>query len=200
MKRIPIRAIALVAVAALTLSLPLSGAVAAEAAAVSGFKTDLGTWMSDAESKLLQLAEATPADKYGWRPAEGVRSQGEVFLHVAAANFGLPNFWGVTPPEGFKFEGYEQSITSKADIQAALKASFAHVKASLQNLPEADFDRKVTVFGNEVTVRWGYMLLLSHQHEHLGQSIAYARSNAITPPWSAAQNEAVEQGSKTGGE
>lgn len=199
MKRFPLRAAALVAAATVILPLARSNAVAADPA-MSGFKTDLTTWMDDAESKLLQLADATPAETYAWRPAEGVRSQGEVFLHVAAANFGIPNFWGVKPPEGFQFDGYEQSMTSKADIQAALKASFAHARKSLQELPEADLDKKVTVFGNEVTVRWGYMLLLSHQHEHLGQSIAYARSNEIVPPWTAAQNEAVEERAKKGGE
>jgi hypothetical protein len=30
-----------------------------------------------------------------------------------------------------------------------------------------------------------FMLLAAHLHEHLGQSIAYARINGIAPPWSA---------------
>jgi uncharacterized damage-inducible protein DinB len=29
------------------------------------------------------------------------------------------------------------------------------------------------------------MALVSHEHEHLGQMIAYARSNGVTPPWSS---------------
>src|SRR6202040_1483729 len=51
-----------------------------------------------AQEKLVALAEAMPADKYGWRPGEGVRSVGEVFMHVASANFFLPTFWGAKMP------------------------------------------------------------------------------------------------------
>ena len=153
----------------------------ADAASVKG---EILTWISDAEGKLLQLAEATPADKYGWRPAEGVRTTGEVFMHVAAANFGIPTFWGVAPPAGFKFETYEGSLTKKADIQNALKDSFAHVKKSLESADDATLARQIEFFGMKSTVRGAYLLVLSHAHEHLGQSIAYARSNGIVPPWS----------------
>lgn len=156
-------------------------------------KAEMLQWMSDAESKLLELAEATPQEKYTWRPAEGVRSQGEVFMHVAGANYGIPSYWGVTPPEGFKFGGYEQSLTDKADIEANLKASFAHMKKSLEDADEATLAKEVTLFGSlKMSVLGAYMLLLSHAHEHLGQSIAYARSNAIVPPWTARQSAQVE--------
>lgn len=167
-------------------------AVRAEEKAAASVKDEMLFWISDAESKLNELAEATPEDKYGWRPAEGVRSTGEVFLHVAAANFGMPSFWGVTPPEGFKFEGYEASMTKKADIQNALKTSFAHMKKSLESADDATFAKQVKLFGMESSVRGVYMLMLSHAHEHLGQSIAYARSNGIAPPWTARQNEQIE--------
>ena len=111
------------AFAACLFALPSLQAVEAhdEAPATSsgGLRADLLEWVADAESKLLQLADATPEEKYAWRPGEGVRSQGEVFLHVAAANFGIPASWGVTPPSGFAFSGYEQSLTKKAEIRAA---------------------------------------------------------------------------------
>ncbi len=35
-----------------------------------------------------------------------------------------------------------------------------------------------------MTKQGALMLLLGDQHEHLGQSIAYARSNGVVPPWS----------------
>jgi len=157
-------------------------------------KAEMLTWIGDAENKLVELAEATPEDKYAWRPAEGVRSQGEVFMHVAGANYGIPSFWGVKPPEGFKFDGYEQSMTKKADIVANLKASFAHMKKSLEDADDATLAKDITMFGSlKSSVRGGYMLLLSHAHEHLGQSIAYARSNGIVPPWTARQNAQIEE-------
>jgi uncharacterized damage-inducible protein DinB len=159
-----------------------------------GMKGEMLISFNDAQSKLLELAEATPEDKYSWRPAEGVRSQGEVFLHVAAANFGLPNFWGVAPPEGFAFQGYEQSMTSKEDIKKAMEDSFTHMEKAFLGLSDDEMSKEVDLFGNKITVLGGYMILVGHVHEHLGQSIAYARSNGIVPPWSARQQEAQEEG------
>jgi uncharacterized damage-inducible protein DinB len=180
------------------LSLLLPGALFATAAlaaspqgpAPTGVKAEMIMWISDAEGKLNQLAEAMPESKYTWRPAEGVRSPGEVFMHVAAANFGIPSYWGVKPPAGFEFATYEKSLTKKADIQKALQESFAHVKKALAAASDADLEKPAEFFGMKTTVRSGYLLVLSHVHEHLGQSIAYARMNGVVPPWSAKQAEA----------
>ncbi|HUK13978.1 MAG TPA: DinB family protein [Thermoanaerobaculaceae bacterium] len=172
----------------------LATAARAASPAPSGVKAEMLMFISDAESKLNQLAEAIPEDKYNWRPGEGVRSCAEVFMHVAGANYGIPSFWGVKPPEGFDFKTYEKSLTSKADIQKALKASFVHVKAALAATSNAELAKPTDLFGMKTTVRGGWMLVLSHAHEHLGQMIAYARMNGVVPPWTAAQNakEAAE--------
>ncbi len=162
---------------------------AADQPAPTGVKAEMLMWIGDAEGKLNQLAEAMPESKYNWRPAEGVRSVGEVFMHVAGANLGIPSFWGVKPPAGFEFGTYEKSLTKKADIQAALKESFAHVKKALMAASDADLEKPAEFFGMKTTVRGGYFLVLSHVHEHLGQSIAYARMNGVVPPWSAKQAE-----------
>jgi uncharacterized damage-inducible protein DinB len=170
------------------------GARAQEGA--SGVRAEMLVWFKDAEDKLIQLADATPEAKYAWRPAKGVRSTGEVFMHVAAANLGIPNFWSVAPPEGFKFDTYEKSLTKKADIQKALKDSFAHMEKGFESMSDADLDKPAEFFGIKSTVRSGYLLLLSHVHEHLGQSIAYARMNGIVPPWTAKQQAAIEAQTK----
>ena len=151
----------------------------------AGVKGEILMWIGDANEKLVQLAEAMPEAKYGWTPEKGVRTVGEVFMHVAAANYGVPSFIGVKPPEGFKFQTYEGSLTKKSDIIKALKVSFAHVEGALKAASDADLDKPAEFFGLKTTARGAYLLLLSHAHEHLGQSIAYARSNQITPPWSA---------------
>jgi len=170
-----------------------SAAVTAAPAAPVGYRADMLTWINQAQSELEQLAAAMPADKYSWRPGKGVRSVGEVYLHVAQANFGLPGFIGVQPPAGFKFEGYDTSMTAKADIQKALHDSFEHVKKAFTAASEADLDKSVELFGNKSTARNIYMLLLSHAHEHLGQSIAYARMNGVVPPWTEARNAAIKK-------
>lgn len=162
-------------------------------AATSSVRNEMLVWIKDAEDKLLQLAEATPEDKYAWSPGKDVRTTAEVFMHVSAANYGVPGFWGVKPPEGYDFATHEKSLTKKADIQKSLKDSFAHMKKGLMDMPEADLDKPAEFFGMKSTVRGGYLLLLSHAHEHLGQSIAYARSNGITPPWSAAMKAAADK-------
>jgi uncharacterized damage-inducible protein DinB len=157
----------------------------------SGVKAEMLQWIRDAESKLLDLADATPEAKYSWRPAKDVRSTGEVFMHVATANYGLPSFAGVKPPEGFDFATFEKSKTKKADIVSTLRASFAHMENGLNAMSDADMEKPAEFFGMKTTARGAYMLLLSHCHEHLGQSIAYARSNGIVPPWTARQEAAA---------
>jgi uncharacterized damage-inducible protein DinB len=160
-------------------------------ATASGVKDEVLTWIKDAETKLIELAETTPEGKYSWRPAKGVRSTGEVFMHVAAANYGLPGFAGVKPPEGFDFATYEKSKTKKADIVSSLRASFDHMEKGWGAMSNADLDKPAEFFGMKTTARGAYLLLLSHCHEHLGQSIAYARSNGVVPPWTARQEAAM---------
>ena len=184
-----------VAMFTLLLGLPASAALAQEAVApapTSGVKGEMLMWIKDAEDKLVQLAEATPEAKYAWSPSKDVRTTGDVFMHVVSANYGIPTFWGVKAPEGFNFATHEKSLTKKADIVPALKASFAAMEQGFTAMSDADLDKPAEFFGMKTTVRGGYMLLLSHAHEHLGQSIAYARSNGIVPPWTAKQMEAVK--------
>jgi uncharacterized damage-inducible protein DinB len=175
-------------------------ATAQQAAMPTGVKGEIMMFIGDAEGKLSQLAEAMPEGKYTWRPGEGVRSPADVLMHVAAANFGIPSFWGVKPPAGFDFNTYEKSLTKKADIQKALKESFVHLKKALMAASDADLEKPAEFFGMKTTVRGGYMLLLSHVHEHLGQSIAYARMNGVVPPWTvkemAAEKAAAEKKAK----
>lgn len=139
------------------------------------------------ESKIVGLAEAMPADKYEWRPMEGVRSVSELFLHVAGANFGLSQTFGTPPPEGLDMSGYEDSTTDKAEIVPAVKDSFAHMKGAIEKLSGADAEETVKMFGGETTTRGALLNTVEHLSEHLGQAIAYARVNEVVPPWTAAR-------------
>jgi uncharacterized damage-inducible protein DinB len=162
-------------------------------ARTAGVKGEILMWIQDAEDKLVQLAEAMPESTYGWSPDKGVRTVGQVFMHVAAANYGVPSFIGVAPPAGFKFETYEGSLTKKSDIVKSLKDSFAHMEGAFKAMSDADMEKPAEFFGMKTTARGAYFLLLSHAHEHLGQSIAYARSNKVTPPWTAKQQAAEKK-------
>lgn len=169
-----------------------------EAPLPPGVRGEIVTWLLDAEKKLTELASVTPEAKYGWRPAKDARSTGEVFMHVAGGNYGIPSLIGVKPPAGFDFKTYEKSLTKKADIDQALKDSFAHSKKALLATTDAELDKPAEFFGMKTTVRGAYLLLLAHAHEHLGQSIAHARSNKIAPPWTARMNAKFQAAQKAG--
>ena len=152
----------------------------------TGFRAEFLRQLDGVEKKLLDLAQATPEEKYTWRPAEGVRSVSEAYMHVAGANFFLTRIIGVEPPAGQDPRDLEK-ITDKAKVLELLKQSLEHVRQAALKTPDAEMDKPVKMFGRETTVRDVFLLLALHQHEHLGQAIAYARMNGVVPPWSAAR-------------
>lgn len=150
----------------------------------AGYRAEFLREFSDLETKYVRLAEQMPADKYGWRPAEGVRSVGEVFMHMAQANFGLSRRIGTPSPAGFNPQGYEKSLTDKAAIVEQLKQSFAHMRGAAVKASDADADKTMPWFGGATITQRAFLLfVVRHAGEHLGQSIAYARVNGIVPPW-----------------
>ena len=150
-----------------------------------GVREALLAQIGDAEEKLVSLAEAMPADKYAWRPGQGVRSAGEVFNHVSAANYLLPTFWGAKTPAGIDPRTFDKETGGdKAKTIDTMKKSFENARTAILAEPESDLGRKVKFFGRDATVLDVMMVVTTHAHEHLGQSIAYARSNGVVPPWS----------------
>src|SRR6202453_4464594 len=140
-----------------------------------------GEW-SVVSRQLLALAEATPAEKFSWRPAPGVLSIGEVYMHIAIANFYLLSVTG--PKEPDVPDSMEKTATQKADGIDWLNCSLDSVATARAQLKPADYQRKVIIYGKVVTVDGMYLRIIVHAHEHMGQSIAYARMNGIVPPWS----------------
>lgn len=165
---------------------------APSAPAVSGLRADVIWQLTDVEKKLTALAEATPQEKYGWRPGPGVRSVSEVYMHIVGANYFLPTFMGAKMPEGLSRD-MEKTVTEKAKVVEAVKKSFDHARKAVEATPDADLDKKVKMFGHDSSERMAMIVLVSHGHEHLGQSIAYARTNGIAPPWSEGPPPAPEK-------
>ena len=154
-------------------------------APLPGVRGDIVEAIDDARGKLLELAQAMPASKYAWRPGKGVRSVGEVYLHVAQANFLLPTLVGIKPPEGIKLKDFDKQTMDKDHTIAVLKQSFEHAIDAVRNTPDADLDKTVKIFDHDGSTRKALLALVTHAHEHLGQSIAYARANGVVPPWTA---------------
>ncbi len=152
--------------------------------------------------RLVQLAEAIPADRYSWRPAEGVRTISEVYMHVVGANMLLPSGLGAAPPTGVTIPenpfdlatAWERDVTQKDAVVAKLRESFAYATQAVPTV--ADLGAEVDPFGFKASKRTYLLILLTHGHEHLGQSIAYARSIGVTPPWSLPQPGATSEGGK----
>jgi uncharacterized damage-inducible protein DinB len=165
-------------------------------APTSGFRADFLWQLDDARKKIEDLATAVPEEKYSWRPAEGVRSIGEVYNHIAGSNYFFMTFIGIKPPMKMDPD-MEKKVTSKEETLKMLKASFAHVRQAVIELQDKDLEKTAEMFGNTVSYRNVLLTEMSHVHEHLGQSIAYARSNGVVPPWTAAQEAASKaKGSK----
>ncbi len=166
---------------------------AAHAAPESGIRAELIRDIEGLERKYTALAEAM-SGKYGWRPAEGVRSVGEVYAHVSGANFLLPMMVGIAPPQSLHATNMQEAmgrmqeleaLTDEAEIRESLAHSFMHARHAISQIPDSDLESMVEVFGSQVTKRAALTMMVTHMHEHLGQSIAYARTNDVVPPWSA---------------
>jgi uncharacterized damage-inducible protein DinB len=155
------------------------------AALPSGARAEFVDEISFYEARYTRLAEAVPADKYNWRPAEGVRSIGEVFAHIVAANYGIARAFGTQPPAGVDFKAIGAAAGDKAKTVQGLKDSFAHFRKAILALSDADINKPQKMFGRETTQRGAFFMVTGHMGEHLGQSIAYARMNGIVPPWTA---------------
>lgn len=141
-----------------------------------------GEW-GHVSQQLLALAEATPVEKYSWRPAPGVRSTSEVYMHIAIANFYLLSVTGPKMPADLNGD-MEKTVTSKAEVIDWLKRSLEAVKAARAAITPKDLERKVKIADREATVDGMYLRIIIHANEHMGQLIAYARMTGVRPPWS----------------
>ena len=148
------------------------------------------------QGRITRLADAVPQSAYEWKPEEGVRSVSEVYLHIAFANYLTVKITGGTVPEdaGFvmdfkKAHDWDTQTTDKTAILEKVNESFATLKERIKSLTEEELNREVEAFGMTMTIRNFMITMIGHTHEHLGQSIAYARTNHVTPPWSKKDSE-----------
>ncbi len=146
------------------------------------FQGYVGEWNHVSE-QLVALAEATPAEKFTWRPASGVRSTSEVYMHIVRANFLMLDAIGTKMPTDFK-DGMQTSVTSKADVIRWLKRSLEAVKEARAAETPADMQRKTKIFDIDTTVDNIFLRIIVHNNEHMGQLVAYARMTGVVPPWS----------------
>lgn len=190
MKHLPVAALA-IAAAALAAVVPhtLAAQGAPNVDAAREVRTQFLNDLDTLHTKFLALAEAIPADKYSWRPAPGVRSVGEAFMHSASEFYTFaPAAYGAqrSPIIERSREGFKkfESNSTKADVLKHLKEGFAYTKQAITALPDTSIAGTRKVFGGDHTIIETSFAVSDDLHEHLGQLIAYARMVGVTPPWS----------------
>jgi len=154
---------------------PLAQAHAQAAGLQAAFGEDAAT-LSDKFAALARVMSG----KYDWKPGEGVRSVGDVFNLIVFENGLLA---GVLSGSA-NAVARPAPITDPEKLQEALKASYVHLQKAITGLSDNDLRTTVKLFGRDWTKQGALMHVLQDQHEHLGQSIAYARTNGVAPPWS----------------
>jgi hypothetical protein len=189
---------------AIPLLAPAQGHSQAKAApAISPVRQEILNSFDSAAKRCLALAKYVPQDKLSWRPMPGVRSFGEVFVHMAGSSLLFGSYAGLEIPEGPAHElatvymkrGFEMpeifaseaAIKERSKIVAIMEQSFQQVRDRVRAMPDSDLDNTVDFFGRPITIRGVLILMDEHLGEHLGQAIAYARVNHIVPPWSQPQ-------------
>jgi uncharacterized damage-inducible protein DinB len=145
----------------------------------AGLQAAFGKDAAELSDKFTGLARVM-SGKYDWKPGQGVRSVGDVFNWIVVENGLLVGVLSGAPNTGAK----PAPITDPEKLQEALKASYVNLQKSITGLSDNDLQARVKLFGRDMTKQGALMLILGDQHEHLGQSIAYARSNGVVPPWS----------------
>jgi DinB family protein len=170
---------------ALTMLAVIAAAPAVASAQTANVQTALANDVGTLSDKFVGLARVM-AGKYDWKPSQGVRSVGEVFNLIVNENrmlAGLLTGAGA-PGGGGGGGGRGNQVSDPAEMQEALRSSYAALKQAVSGLSDEDLKATVKMFGRETTKQGAALMLIFDQHEHLGQSIAYARSNNIVPPWS----------------
>jgi len=135
----------------------------------------------------VDLAEAMPAEKYGFKPATGefreARTFGEQVKHVACGNFAFfDEIEGKEPPADCAGGGPGPAKT-KAELTAYLRESFDYAQRVLAKTTAANaLDPVRGPYGGPSTRLGIETLAVWHASDHYGQLVVYLRLNGIVPP------------------
>jgi uncharacterized damage-inducible protein DinB len=127
---------------------------------------------------ITKSAEQMPEADYAFKATPEVRSFGQIVGHIADANY---MFCSTVLGEANPSPGVEKTKTSKADLVAALKASYEYCGRAYA-IPDADTGTKFTLFGQEFTRAGGLMINTTHNWEHYGNIVTYLRLKGQVPP------------------
>lgn len=130
---------------------------------------------------LLRSAEKMPEENYGFKPADAVRSYGQIVGHVADSQYA---FCSAVLGEKSPAPKVEQTKSSKADLIAALRDAFAYCDRAFDGMTDGTAVQAVK-FGGGDKPKLGVLIQNNlHTIEHYGNLITYMRMKNIVPPTS----------------
>lgn len=157
----------------------LAVCVAGVAFAQSGnpFSNDARTSYSGIKNNILKAADKMPEADYSFRTVPQVRTYGEIIGHIADIQLMLCGL-----AKGEQKAGTAGKLTSKADLVAALKASFDYCDAVYTSMTDASGASMVKMFGRDMTKLGVLNFNTMHDNEMYGTAVAYLRIKGIVPP------------------
>jgi uncharacterized damage-inducible protein DinB len=143
---------------------------------------ELAATFQRAATEILDVAEAMPADKYGYKPTPEVASFGDQLVHVA----GITQRF-IDAAKGTKTEAPHHGTMAKPEVIALLKKTFEAAQEMITPLTDAQLLEPVKFpFGDRTVTRATFWQgPLFQIRNHYGQLIVYLRMNGIVPPTTA---------------
>jgi uncharacterized damage-inducible protein DinB len=130
---------------------------------------------------LVGYAEKMPEGNYNFKPADAVRSYGQIIGHIADSQY---FFCSLVLGEKNPAPGIENSKTSKADLIAALKDAFAYCDKAYDGMTDPTGAQIVTLMGTDTPKLCVLFTNLQHTAGHRGNLVTYLRMKNIVPPTS----------------
>jgi len=149
----------------------------------TGLATSIQRGYAGIKGNLTAAADKLADADYGFKPGSmpEVRTYGQLFAHVATAQFGTcAAVKGVPNPNMGK--QLEQELKTKAEFVKALADSFAFCDDAVSSLTDANVTEFIKVGQNEVTRAAALYGLIVHDNEMYGTSAVYLRARGIVPP------------------
>ena len=138
-------------------------------------------WLQYAVLKhiVLESAEKMPEENYGFKPTEIVRSYGKILGHIADAQY---FFCSAALGQKSRLPNVEKTKTSKSDLIAALKESFAYCDQAYDPMTDAAGLQMVKLMGTDTPKLAALMNNNAHTSSHYGNLVTYLRMKNVVPP------------------
>ncbi len=141
------------------------------------FSADAKQSYTGIKNTLLKAADKMPEADYSFRTTPAVRTYGEIIGHIADTQLLLCGM-----AKGEQKTGNAAAKTSKADLVAALKASFDYCDPIYNSMTDASGAAMVKMFGRDVSKLGVLNFNIAHDNEMYGTAVAYLRIKGIVPP------------------